>query len=160
MAIQQSELASRLGVSASVVTRDKARGMPTHDVDAARAWRAKHVRQRVTVGRDAPPPAPPQADSIAAPIDVERISYDEARRRREAAEAQIAERKLDELNGSLVRVDDIRASLARRAATFREALMQIPNRLAAQLAAETDQARAHALLDHELRAALAHLTEA
>jgi hypothetical protein len=38
-----AELARILGVSRAVVCRAKQRGMPTDDVDAARAWRAAHL---------------------------------------------------------------------------------------------------------------------
>lgn len=84
--------------------------------------------------------------------------YWKSRARRERAEAELAELKLSELQGHLVRADDWAAALARRAAAFREGLLQIPARLSAQLAAETDQARVHTLLEDELRQVMAHLT--
>lgn len=84
------------------------------------------------------------------------------RTRREKAEANLAELKLAEQQGQLVRADDVRSALAKRAAAFREGLMQIPSRLAAQLAAESGEAQAkvHGLIEAEIRAALAQLTEA
>lgn len=42
----QQQLAAALGVHASVVTRDKGRGMPVDSIEAARAWRLQHVRPR------------------------------------------------------------------------------------------------------------------
>lgn len=86
--------------------------------------------------------------------------YWKSRARRERAEAELAELKLAELQGQLVRADDWAAALAKRAAAFREGLLQIPARLSAQLAAESDQARIHALLENELRQVMSHLTAA
>lgn len=39
----QEEIAAELGVSGAAVSKLKARGMPTHSADAARAWRAAHL---------------------------------------------------------------------------------------------------------------------
>jgi phage terminase Nu1 subunit (DNA packaging protein) len=86
--------------------------------------------------------------------------YWQSRARREAAEAELAELKLAELQGQLVRADEWAAALARRAAAFREGLLQIPARVSAQMAAETDEARIHALLDAELRQVMLQLTDA
>jgi phage terminase Nu1 subunit (DNA packaging protein) len=86
--------------------------------------------------------------------------YWKSRARRERAEAELAELKLAELQGQLVRADDWAAALAKRAAAFREGLLQIPARLSAQLAAESDQARIHALLEDELRQVMSQLTGA
>lgn len=82
------------------------------------------------------------------------------RARREKAEADTAELKLAELRGELVRVADVKAAQARRIAALREGLLQIPARLAAVLAAESDQARCHDVLQAELHAVLAQVTEA
>lgn len=85
--------------------------------------------------------------------------YWKSRARRERAEAELAELKLSELQGHLVRADDWAAALARRAAAFREGLLQIPARLSAQLAAEGDQARVHTLLEDKLRQVMDQLTQ-
>lgn len=80
--------------------------------------------------------------------------YWASKSRREAAEADLAELKLAEQRGELVRAADIRAALSKRLAATREALLQLPARLAPVLAAETDQARVHDLLQAELHGAL------
>ena len=86
--------------------------------------------------------------------------YWKSRARRERAEAELAELKLAEMQGQLVRADDWAAALAKRAAAFREGLLQIPSRLSAQLAAESDQARIHTLIEDELRQVMSQLTAA
>jgi phage terminase Nu1 subunit (DNA packaging protein) len=165
MAEMRKDLAKLLGVSAATVTRDAAAGMPTHDLDAARAWRAQHRRPRAS-----PPPRAgaagfPEGAVAAGPATVAdepagENGYWLSRARREAAEAELAELKLAELQGQLVRADEWAAALARRAAAFREGLLQIPARVSAQLAAEADEARIHAMLDAELRQVMLQLTDA
>jgi phage terminase Nu1 subunit (DNA packaging protein) len=163
MADMRKDLARALGVSAATVTRDAAAGMPTDSLEAARDWRQKNRRARV-----APPPraghaAPPEGAVAAGPPQLPDVAeegdYWHSRARREAAEAKLAELKLAELQGVLVRADDVRASLAKRAAAFREGLLQIPARLSAQLAAELDQAKVHALIDGELRTVMGQLVQ-
>ena len=156
----QAAIGRALGLSPAAVTKLKGQGMPVESVQAAQAWRV--ARQNVAARKPVPAAvqlqmqqAPPTvAPRVAAPDE----SHDAARTRREIAEADLAELKLAELNGELVRADQVRASLAKRAAAFREGLLQIPSRLSAQLAAETNQAAVHALLDAELRTVMAQLT--
>ena len=85
--------------------------------------------------------------------------YWKSRARRERAEAELAELKLRELQGQLVRADEWAAALAKRAAAFRDGLQQVPFRLSSQLAAETDAARVHALIEAELRQVMSQLTQ-
>ena len=90
----------------------------------------------------------------------EAMSYEVARRRREAAEARIAEMKQAEMEGSLIRVDSVRSSFATKISGARDALLQIPSRLAPVLAAEGDMLKVTAVLEGELRQALADLSGA
>jgi len=85
--------------------------------------------------------------------------YLEARTARERAEAELAQIKAMEARGALVSREKVRQELARRLSGLREALLQIPSRLDAVLAAETDAGRVHALLEDELYAALAGVAE-
>jgi hypothetical protein len=180
--ISQADYAKRRGVSQVAVHKAVKAGRITlieGRIDPAVAdiqWQA-NTRTRVSAK---PPPHPgaahgagdargPTLAAVQAQAgahlgahdgaDADGGDYWASRARREKAEAALAELKLEEARGSLVRADDIRATLARRAATFREALLQIPARLSAQLVAETNQAKVHALIDHELRTAMAHLVQ-
>lgn len=129
------------------------------DPVAADAQWARNTRVRAgSRPAEAAPPAPGGTASGRGERDDD-DDYWRSRARREKAEAQLAELKLLEAHGQLVRADDVRAGLARRAAAFRESLLQIPSRLSAQLAAETSEARVHQLLEAELRTAVAHLVE-
>lgn len=83
--------------------------------------------------------------------------YLRSRAAQAAADARIAEMKAAELEGLLVRVDQVRAELASRLAPVREALLQLPSRLASQLAAQADPARVQTLLEAEIHQVLAPL---
>lgn len=57
----QAAIARELGISKAAVTKLKARGMPTHSADAARAWRAAHLCS----GRVRPDPGPSPETLVA-----------------------------------------------------------------------------------------------
>ena len=85
-------------------------------------------------------------------------SYEEARRRRETAEANLAEMKQAEMEGKLILADAVRSAWAAKITGARDALLQIPSRIAPVLAATTDLVEVTALLEAELRQALAELS--
>ena len=155
MSMQQAELAQALGIHPSVVTRDKARGMPVDSLQAAQDWRRLNVRPRIKANDGPPAPPPPSAPAPEAGEG----DYWASRSRREKAEADMAELKLAEQLGQLVRADAVRSAWAKRTAGLREALLQIPSRLSAVLAAETSQARCHDALQDELHAVLQQLVD-
>jgi phage terminase Nu1 subunit (DNA packaging protein) len=103
-----------------------------------------------------------QAELSSPPIVAREVDgpmgYNEAKTLRETAEARLAELKLAEQRGELVRVAEVKAALATKAAALREGFLQLPARLAAVMAAESDQARCHDILQTELRAVLEQLT--
>ena len=155
--MSQAALGRSLDLSPPAITKLKKLGMPVDSVEGAQAWR--RARQNIAQRKPAPsaaPAAPPAQPD--APVDGE--THDKARTRREIAEANLAELKLAELRGELVRVADVRMAAAREDASLREALLQLPARLAPQLAAMSDQAKCHDLLQIELNAVLLVLTEA
>lgn len=89
----------------------------------------------------APPPTePPREDD-----------YQKARTRREQSEATMAEMKLREQQGILVNAERVRKEFAEQVTAVRDALLQLPGRLAPQLIGETDQARVQMTLDAEIR---------
>jgi hypothetical protein len=130
----QRELAQALGLSPSQVTRDAAAGMPTTDVEAARAWRERNKRPRVN--------------------SAEANAYQKARARREAAAAERAELDLARRRGDLVDFAAARARLVSAVGHLRNDLLRIPARLAHLLDAEQRKA-----LDAEIRAALQTASE-
>lgn len=103
----------------------------------------------------APAAAPPPASEPAQQLHAD-PGYLRSRAAQAAADARIAEMKAAELEGSLVRVDQVRAELASRLAPVREGLLQLPARLASQLA-QSDPARVQTLLEAEIHQVLAPL---
>lgn len=101
----------------------------------------------------APPVAPAALVALEAPL-----GYNEAKTLREIAEARLAELKLAEQRGELVRAVDVQSALSNKAAALREGFLQLPARLAPIMAAESDQARCHDILQAELRQVLEQLT--
>ena len=72
----------------------------------------------------------------------------------------MAELKRDELTGDLIRVSAVRAVMINAYTTLREAILNLPARLAPQLAAESDTAAIQTLLHAELHSALTTLAGA
>lgn len=105
------------------------------------------------------PAAPLEIVPVAVP-ERQNDGYWDARSRREQAEAALAEMKEAEMRGNLIRTDSVRTAWAGKITAARDALLQIPSRLAPVLAAETDLDRVAELLEAELRQALTQLSEA
>ena len=147
MNLLHKDIAEALSVSNAAVSGYVKRGMPTNSIEDAAAWRAANVRPWAAA-------APPVARE---PAEERLPDYHAARARREEAEAAIAELKREEMEGALIRMEAVRIVAARVLATTREALLQIPARMATVLAAEDSPTRVHELLQHELHQALAHL---
>lgn len=178
--MNQKDLAAALGLDESVVSRYKRKGMPTHSVEAARQWKDAHIKPRarasdrvlpghfaalsaaVSQGMPLPvsgmPPAATPPTFPPLPVMEGDEDFQAARTRREIAEANLAEKKDAELQGKLIQVGAVRAVWARRMAATRDAILQIPIRVAPVLAAETSIEQVSILLEAELRQALAELT--
>jgi len=96
-----------------------------------------------------------RSGSGAAPADA---SQAEARRRRELANAELAELKLRKLRGELVAIEDCLPILREELANVRSRLMAIPGRLAQSLAAMTDALAVERAIDDEIQGALSEIT--
>lgn len=164
----QAAIGRALGLSPASITKLKNQGMPVDSVEAAQAWRV--ARQNVAARKPAPaaPPARlpvPLPSAAFPPLDPPEDfdtgeDHDAARTRLRISEANLSEMKEAEERGALIRIDAVKAALAVAMATTREALLQIPSRLAPLLAADTDPASVQNLLHGEIHQALAHLSGA
>ena len=157
--LSQAAIGRALNLSAAAITKLKKQGMPVHSAEAAQQWRQE--RQNVAQRKPAPmkvhaAPAPRYQE--VPPDDPPEFlggeSHDAARTRREIAEADLAELKLRELRGELIRREVMESIVGARAAALRESVLQVKSRLTPLLAAESDAAKVSAMLDTELRAAL------
>jgi len=163
--LTESGLARQLGVSRQAVHELVKRGVLSKDKDGLIDFElAKHaLMNRVrpsgkTTASLQEPATPAATQTPETSTEPEITSYHVAKTLREAAEAQIARLKLAEMQGDVIQVSAVRATWAARIASTRDALLQIPSRLAPVLAAETDLAAVTLLLEDEIRQALAELS--
>lgn len=149
-------LAAALGLSPSRITRLRQMGMPATSIEAAQAWVRAHIRPR------APTTSTTSTTSTTAkptrPGDSDVEDFQAARTRRETAEASLAEMRLQEQDGELIRLNAVRNAWATRLTAVRDALLQMPSRIAPMLAAESSIERCAVIVDTELRQVLIDIT--
>ncbi len=154
--LSQNAIGRALGLSSANMVKMKRQGCPMDSVEAVRAWR--EARQSIAARKpELHLPAPPKG--VNADGDTKE-KFDNARTRREISEANKSEIEVAELCGLLIRVDAVKIALAVAFTTTREALLQIPSRLAPLLAAESDPASVQTMLHAEIHNALHQLSGA
>jgi hypothetical protein len=105
------------------------------------------------------PPPLPQGDSYRSnTTDSKNATYMQAKTAREVYEAKNAQLEYEERTGKLIKLDAVRSAWAAKITGARDALLQIPSRIAPVLAAESDIVVVTAMLEGELRQALAELS--
>jgi hypothetical protein len=85
--------------------------------------------------------------------------YRRARAVREQYQARLAKLEYEERKGMLLRKDDVEMATFNMARIVRDRMLNIPDRVAAMMAAETDAARCYEILDSEIREALNGLAD-
>ena len=85
------------------------------------------------------------------------ISYAEARAQHERFKARLAQLELEEREAKLVQVEAVQRESFRMARLVRDAMLNIPDRVAGELAAEQNQFKVHQRLVKEIRRALEDL---
>ena len=139
--LSQAALAKALDLSPAMVSKLKGQGMPVSSVRAARAWRAKHLNIAAVGG-----------NGRAADRDPE---FNRARTSRERSDAELSALAVLERRRVLVHRDVVKAEMARRLSTLREAMLQLP----ARVAAETTDPTVHDILQGEVHMLLALIAE-
>lgn len=86
-------------------------------------------------------------------------TYAQARARRELANAELAELKLKEAKGALINRDHVRRREFSIARLVRDSMFAVPDRLAAELAAETDEFGCHRRMRAEIEVAIRSLID-
>lgn len=89
--------------------------------------------------------------------DDQPITYAEARAQHERFKARLAQLELEQREGKLVEADAVKRESFRAARLVRDALLNLPDRIAAELANETNQFKVHQRLVSEIRRALEDL---
>jgi phage terminase Nu1 subunit (DNA packaging protein) len=148
--VGRTELAEIFGVSLTTVDHWTRAGAP-HDSSGSGPkfntaevvdWRVAQAVEKATE---------------AAPADQ---TLDEARRRKTQAEAELAEIELAEKRGQVVQIGEAAKLVAEEYTAVRSRLLAIPNKLAPQIAVESDRAACHALLSGVINEALNELVGA
>lgn len=148
-AVARTEAGKVLGVDPVAADQEWARNT---DVDQAARAGASHVAPTGQGGGagNAPEIPPKGGDSQG---------YLEARATKERFAALAAEREYLQAIGQLVPAGELREASVRRYRALRDKLLNIPDRVASILAAETDPARVHAALTAELKRVLHELSD-
>lgn len=182
MAMSVRDMAAALGVSKSQVARDKLDGMPMDDVAAALDWREAHrdvsrsVEGRIdrsgstnttraavgalastagAAGADVPAAGEPdEADEIQA---TDTAAYRQARTEREQIRRDRERLELDQARGQLIDASEATRLAFTSFRALRDAVLNVPARLAPLCAAETDALRIEHLIEAELTAALSRV---
>ena len=160
--------ASKSRIAAAVVEQDGKRWL---DRDLALELWNKNTRATTTskVSKPDPVEPPPAPASTPRPADLKRLidalpedqipDLNESRARHEHYKAEKARLEALQGRGELVPADEVKAEAFKAARSVRDALMALPDRLAAQLAGTTDVRLCHTLLTEELRVALRSLAD-
>lgn len=125
--------------------------------DPARAYMTEvNQTQRVMHRGTVAPPALPQGTSQhGTTADSKNATYMQAKTADMVYTAKTAQLEYEERIGKLMRADEVKSYQAGKIASLREAFLQIPSRLVPVLAAETDPAKIHVLLEDEIVRAMA-----
>lgn len=165
--ISQRAYAKHRGVSLAAVQKaikaGRIRTAADGKIDAAQAdadWE-RNTGPRQQTGKAAssvPPPKPapaPAAEPMPGGLD-----YARARAVRENYMARLAKIDFEERSGKLVSRDEVQVAAFNKFRTFRDGMLNIPDRVSALLAAESDASKVHGSLTSEIRKALLEFADA
>lgn len=156
-----SEYAKHRGVSKPMVTKYLREGKIQSARKIGRTWQIDPEQadreldaslDRSHGGKNGVPPEPPIQTSQSNPRSIPSLA--ENRSIREFYAARIAKLDYEQRAGKLIPKDELRLKLAKMHLAVRDNLRTIPDRVAPVLAAETDQAKIHAILIKEIGLAL------
>ena len=155
--------ATKSRIAAAVVEKDGKRWL---DRDLALELWNKNTRATLGSKVSQPDPVEPEPTS---PQELKRSidqlpddaipDLNESRARREHYQAELAKLQVSQQRDELVSTEKVKAEAFKAARTVRDALMALPDRLAAQLAGSSDARICHTLLTEELRVALRSLAD-
>lgn len=118
--------------------------------------RRRHAAQRARLPVETMPVD--ELSTVGDPASVfDHDSFADARRRREIANAEIAEMERDKMRGTLLHATEVRQVLAQAGTLVRQALESVPDRLAPELSGLSDQSVIYARLVEEMEAVLVQL---
>lgn len=158
--LSQNAIGRALGLSSAAIVKLKKQGMPVDSVESAQAWR----EARQSIAKRKPEPEQLRAAAPAAPVirasevnpDGSELveTHDQARTRREIAEANLAELKEGELSRELVRRVDVDRAAFEAARALRDGLTNCAKRLGATVAVLSTPEECAAAIEREHRTLL------
>lgn len=158
VSVEAVSKAVRVGrLSKSVVFDAKSRPRVIPEL-ADQEWVANTDSAQQRVPAVAPPRPEPEPDQPVARDEPKTATFQQARTLREAYMARLAKLEFDEKSGLLVRADAVKNEAFKVARTVRDNMLNIPDRIAAELANETNQFKVHQRLTAEIRRALEDLS--
>ena len=163
MLVSQAEYARQRGVSRQYVGQMVAKGVinltgrkvDTDQADAALAAVREPVRPERRAEAPATVPDAPALPQMGSDLPTLLLK---TRIKSEVERAKLLEIKAKVEAGKYVDADDVKVAAFNKARVVRDALLNIPERLAAVLAAETDKQRVHGMLITEIRTACEELS--
>ena len=133
------------------------------NTDKAKQAGSNAIKERET-GTEGEPqtPEPDAKDDPEAEVNSNNPAHTlaKSKARREFYNAEMARLNFEQKSAKLVEAEEVKRQAFATGRIVRESLFNIPDRLAAQLASETDPNRIHALLTDEIRKALEALAHA
>ncbi len=148
-AVRKAVKVGRLSRSVVFGATGKARLIPEI---ADEEWTANTDKSQQRV----PAVPPPRLEPAPEPEQTEprTATFQQARTLREAYMARLARLEFEEKSKQLVRTEAVKNEAFKIARVVRDNLLNIPDRVAAELANETNQFKVHQRLTHEIRRAL------
>ena len=159
--VNQSDIAKALQVDPACITRWARRGMPVHDIAAARRWRSENIRPRAK-----PMPRPddaPASASASVPTQQQTTEqggspYWTARTEREQAEAEKAKLEVLKMRGDLVERQRVERASYEAGRLLRDMVLAVPSKVAPEVLALQSAQEVEAKMRDELRRVLAELS--
>jgi len=145
----------RLSAVQKAIQTGRIQTTPDGRIDSEQADADWEARTRPGQGRAAHRGTEPPRTDAAGGLD-----YFKARAIRESYLARLAKIEFEEKTAKLVSRDEVQVAAFTLARTVRDNLLNLPDRLAALLASESDADRVHQILTEEIRKALDELAGA
>lgn len=151
-AVSKAVRVGRLSKSVVFDAKSRPRVIPAL---ADQEWVANTDSAQQRVPAVAPPrPEPEPEQASAARDEPKTATFQQARTLREAYMARLAKLEFDEKSGLLVKADAVKNEAFKVARIVRDNMLNIPDRVAGELANETSQFKIHQRLTAEIRRAL------
>jgi hypothetical protein len=162
MAMSLTQYSRRRGCSVSTVQDAIASGRITRNsdgtIDQEQADQDWQDHSNLAMVRDARAKEPSTRRAERDSSQLERLTYADARARKENFVAKLKHIELEQKLGNILPREQVSQTIETLFRVHRDRILNIPNRVAAQIFEQTSISDVHALLESELRASLEELS--